>query len=87
MYRVQAVSKEQGSFENRVSLCKAWRGLRDKELQEKSGFDTAAFVHHAGFIGGAFDKSQAVKMAELSLEEDKTEGDDKYVLPKDVESD
>lgn len=32
MYRVQAVSASANSFENRVSLCKAWRGLRDAEL-------------------------------------------------------
>lgn len=37
----------------RVPLKKDWRGLRDKELKEISGFDDVVFVHMTGFIGGA----------------------------------
>lgn len=73
MYRVQAVSATANSFENRVSLCKAWRGLREDELKTVSGFDKASFVHHAGFIGGAFDLQQAIQMAEQSLKEHEEE--------------
>ena len=43
--------------------------MRDKELQDSTEFKTISFVHHAGFIGGAFDRDEAVKMAELSIKE------------------
>ena len=36
-WRVQAVSVQPGSFENRRSLPAAWRGLRDDELSNVSG--------------------------------------------------
>jgi uncharacterized UPF0160 family protein len=73
MFRVQAVSKSSSSFENRVSLCKAYRGLRGDALNEASGLPDCEFVHAAGFIGGAWSKDTAIKMAENSLKEFETE--------------
>ena len=67
MYRVQAVSVNQHSFENRVSLLAEWRGKRDDELKTISGIQSIKFVHHSGFIGGAYELEDAIKMAELSL--------------------
>ena len=63
------MSKTPGSFEFRVGLCDAWRGLRNKELQEATGLHDAEFVHRAGFIGGAWSKESAITMALKSLEE------------------
>ena len=52
----------------RIPLKEQWRGLRDTELREVSGFDDAVFVHATGFIGGAKTQQSAVRMAELSIE-------------------
>ena len=61
--------KNQGSFDLRVGLSEAWRGLRNKELCEATGLPDAEFVHRAGFIGGAWSKESAISMALKSLEE------------------
>jgi len=57
----------------RVPLCKAWRGLRADELKKLSegvfAVSDLEFVHHSGFIGGAWSLESAIKMAELSLKE------------------
>lgn len=63
MNRVQALPLSGAGFANRVSLCAAWRGLRGEELKKASGFDDIEFVHHAGFIGGAWSFDTCVKMA------------------------
>lgn len=68
MYRVQAVPLHQSGFENRISLHADWRGKRETELRELSGFKSAKFVHHSGFIGGANEFDDAIKMAEVSFE-------------------
>ena len=62
---------EMGSFDSRVPLCKAWRGVQKEELVKLSGIKDAEFVHRAGFTGGAWSQSSAVKMAEMSLAEHK----------------
>ena len=73
MYRIQAVSVSSKSFENRVSICKAFRGLRGDALNEAAGLKDCEFVHAAGFIGGAWSIESAVKMAEASMKEYKDE--------------
>ncbi|CAD8179977.1 unnamed protein product [Paramecium pentaurelia] len=68
-WRVQAVSVNEDSFENRKSLKKEWRGVKDiEQLKEISGIDDIVFVHASGFIGGARSYENALKMAKLSLE-------------------
>jgi len=69
MYRVQTVPPKGSGFDMRVPLCKAWRGLRAEELKKITEFTDMEFVHHAGFIGGAWSLESAIKMAELSLRE------------------
>lgn len=69
MFRIQAVSKSSSSFENRVSICAAYRGLRGEELCAASGLKDCEFVHAAGFVGGAWSLESVVKMAEQSMEE------------------
>jgi len=69
MWRIQCVPIRAKSFENRLSLPKEWRGLRDKELEEVSGVDGATFIHAGGFIGGAKTKEAIMKMVEISLKQ------------------
>jgi uncharacterized UPF0160 family protein len=68
MFRIQSMSGK-GSFESRAPLLEAWRGLRSEELKKIAGIHDIEFVHHAGFIGGAWSLESCVKMAEISLEE------------------
>ena len=51
-WRVQAVSKERGSFANRLPLPEKWRGVRDQALSDLTGIPGCVFVHASGFIGG-----------------------------------
>lgn len=70
-WRIQAVSKDAGSFESRKALPEKWRGLRDSELDGALGEDVedgAIFVHASGFIGGHKNEAGARKMAALALE-------------------
>lgn len=81
MYRIQAVSKSSSSFENRVSICAAYRGLRGEELNKNAKVTDAEFVHAAGFIGGCWSLESCIKMAEASMKEHS----DAQELPKDLE--
>lgn len=56
-----------GTFANRVSIHKDYRGLRGEELSKAAGIPDGEFVHAAGFIGGAWNLSSVIKMAEASL--------------------
>lgn len=80
MCRVQALPAKDGQFNNRVSLSKAFCGLRGEELCKAAGVTDAEFVHAAGFIGGAWSRESCIKLAEQSLEEHKKEE-----LGKDLE--
>ena len=66
-WRVQAVSERPGSFETRKGLPKAWRGLRDAELDAAAGVDGCVFVHASGFIGGNKTREGAIAMAAKAL--------------------
>lgn len=57
------------TFENRVSICASYRGLRDDPLNAASGLKDCSFVHATGFIGGAWSQDSAIKIAEASLKE------------------
>mmetsp|Transcript_83179 Transcript_83179/g.165100 ORF Transcript_83179/g.165100 Transcript_83179/m.165100 type:complete len:375 (-) Transcript_83179:114-1238(-) len=67
-WRVQAAPAKKGSFENRLSLPKAWCGLRDEELSDLTGIPGCVFVHANGFIGGHADEAGAFKMAIKALD-------------------
>lgn len=77
MSRVQALPLAGQGFANRVSLCAAWRGLRGDDLKKASGFNDIEFVHHGGFIGGAWSFETCLQMAKKSLEEHHTEQEGK----------
>lgn len=68
-YRMYDIPKEKNSFESKIQLYEKWRGLRDHELQEISGFKNAQFVHASGFTGRASDLETAIKMCEISIDE------------------
>lgn len=38
-------------------------------FEEGDNLRTMEFVHHSGFIGGAWDQSAAIRMAEISIAE------------------
>ncbi|CAI6338734.1 unnamed protein product [Periconia digitata] len=67
-WRIRAVSKENGGFENRKDLPDAWKGVRDAQLDEVSGIPGCVFVHAAGFIGGNQNFEGALAMAQKALE-------------------
>jgi len=71
MWRLQCVPLRAKSFENRLSLPAAWRGLRDKELEQESGVEGATFIHAGGFIGGASSREAILKMLDLALKQTK----------------
>ena len=69
-WRIQAVSKDFVSFENRKSLPEPWRGVRDSELDTVLGRDIedgAIFVHASGFTGGHKTEAGVRAMAALAL--------------------
>ena len=62
-FNVYAVPEQIGSFINRKSLPKEWRGLQNEELQKATGVKTARFCHNAGFIISCENKEDAIKLA------------------------
>lgn len=68
MWRIQCVPVRPNSFENRLGLPEAWRGLRDAELEKVSGTAGARFVHSGGFIGGNQRREGVLEMAEKALQ-------------------
>lgn len=68
-WRIQAVPKESGSFETRLSLLADWAGKDSATLNTLIGINDAIFCHAARFIAGAESKESVIKMARLSLEQ------------------
>lgn len=66
--RIQAVAKEQGSFESRKKLPEAWRGLRNADLSQLLKLDGCIFAHAAGFIGGHETQEGVIQMAAMAME-------------------
>ena len=67
MWRIQCVSVEGQAFENRLSLPKEWRGVRDEDLAKVAGIEGCTFCHAAGFIGGNKSYEGALEMARVAL--------------------
>ncbi|KAF2184466.1 MYG1 protein-like protein [Zopfia rhizophila CBS 207.26] len=67
-WRIRAVSKENGGFENRKDLPDSWKGVRDEELDKISGIPGCVFVHASGFIGGNKTFDGALAMAKKAVE-------------------
>lgn len=67
-WRVQCVARGPGSFESRLPMPEAWRGLRDAALSAASGVDGCVFCHASGFIGGNDTYEGVLEMARKSME-------------------
>jgi uncharacterized UPF0160 family protein len=67
MWRVQAVTVEGKTFENRISLPEEWRGLRDSDLTSLTKIAGCRFCHASGFIGGNDTFGGALEMARAAL--------------------
>lgn len=66
-WRISAVPVAVDSFQSRLPLPEAWRGLRDAELDAVTGISGGVFVHRAGFIGGHGTREGAIQMATKAL--------------------
>ncbi|KAK7678845.1 hypothetical protein QCA50_018147 [Cerrena zonata] len=66
-WRISTVSVTSTSFEFRLGLPEAWRGIRDQELSKLTGVPGCIFVHAAGFIGGANSQESVLELAKKSL--------------------
>ena len=71
-WRIQACPEAPDSFQSRLPLPEAWRGLRDAELDAvlaSGGVESGAvFIHRSGFIGGHKTQTGAIAMARLAIE-------------------
>ncbi len=69
-YNVIGVPKELNSFINRKDFPSSWRGLKDKDFQNKTGVKSALFCHKAGFICAAKNLDDAIRLANMAMKEE-----------------
>jgi uncharacterized UPF0160 family protein len=63
----QAVPRELGSFENRLSFPADWRGRSGKDLVAATGVEDAIFCHAAGFYASAGSRDGIVSLVAASI--------------------
>jgi uncharacterized UPF0160 family protein len=63
----QAVPRELGSFENRLSFPADWRGRSGTELAAATGVEDAVFCHAAGFYASAGSREGIVALVAASI--------------------
>src|SRR5215213_5428880 len=63
----QAVPRELGSFENRLSFPADWRGRSGEELAAATGVEDAIFCHAAGFYASAGSREGITALVAASL--------------------
>ena len=63
----QAVPREVGSFENRLSFPAEWRGRSGDELVAATGVEDAIFCHGAGFYASAGSREGIVALVSASI--------------------
>jgi len=63
----QAVPRELGSFENRLSFPADWRGRSGGDLASATGVDDAVFCHAAGFYASAGSRDGIVALVAASI--------------------
>ena len=66
-YTVHTIPVSKLNKEPRLRFPIEISGLRDKELQDKIGIETAVFVHPDGFIGACNTLEDAIKLANYAL--------------------
>ena len=67
-YSIQAVPLYPTCFEVRKPFPNQWAGLREKELREASGVETAEFCHNARFLCVCRELEDAIKLAKEAIE-------------------
>ena len=63
----QAVPREVGSFENRLSFPAEWRGRSGAELAAATGVEDAIFCHTAGFYASAGSREGIVALVTAAI--------------------
>jgi uncharacterized UPF0160 family protein len=63
----RTVPPEPNSFDQRLSLPEAWRGLQDEEFSKAAGIQDGIFCHPGGFICGARSQASTIRLAEQAL--------------------
>jgi len=66
-WKVLAVRKKAGRFENKKSLPKSWAGLTGKKLQKVTGVPDAIFCHKGLFLAVAKSREGAIELARKAL--------------------
>ena len=69
-WRIKTVQSNSGSFESRVPLPQAWRGLTNAEFSRVAGIPDGVFCHRTGFIAGAKSKSSVMELLRQALAQD-----------------
>ena len=59
--------KKFGSFKSRKLFPESWAGLKDEALKNETGVETATFCHNGRFICCAKTKEDAIKLAEIAV--------------------
>jgi uncharacterized UPF0160 family protein len=66
-WRIVGLAKTRGSHRVRKPFPKSWGGMADRALQKITGVKDAKNFHRMLFLGSAFSKEGAVKLAQLAL--------------------
>lgn len=66
-WAIKTVQRARGSFESRVLLPEAWRGLRFEDLAAVTGVADSVFCHKVGFIGAAHSRDGALELLRQAL--------------------
>lgn len=70
-YNIQTIPQELGSFKSKQLFPEIWRGKTKEELINLTKINDITFIHNAGFIGATDTLESAIKLAKLSMEENK----------------
>lgn len=74
-WRLQAVPKRLGDFENRRDLPSAWAGLQGEELAALTGVQDARFCHNARFLATTRSREGVLELARQALAGDGGDAD------------
>ncbi len=67
-YAAHTLSDKYGGYTPKIPFLKEWAGLRNEELQKKSGVKTAKFCHNNLFIATAETKEDALLLATKTID-------------------
>lgn len=67
-WKVYAVRKQTGVFENKKNLPTTWAGLFEADLQKVTGVNDAVFCHRGLFMAIAHSREGAIKLAQIAVE-------------------